>query len=165
MTKVLVAAIVAVIFASTAASAAKFSTNTLNGNYVFSARGFDLNDNSHSGEVAVLGVVSFVGSQGKFKGTLNLTSADNGGDQAVCTTALTGKAGSYSINGDGSGTLSVTLSSPSSGTLNFNVAVQTPAGLTAFLLESDTSLSGVSICGEPINTMVLTGSVNSQAKQ
>jgi hypothetical protein len=160
MMKVLAAAIMAVILTSTAASAG-FGKGSLNGTYVFSLRGFDLNDNTHTGEVAVLGVVSFNGA-GKFKGTLNLTSADSGGDQAACTTAVSGTAGSYTVASDGTGTLTLVLSSPSSGTLNFNLVVQTPGGATAFLLESDTSLSAVSVCGESINTMVLTGGVQSE---
>jgi hypothetical protein len=140
--------------------------NLLHDTYTLDVSGFELNDfaqgtgTGHTGEVAALGLVTFDGN-GKFTGTVNFTTADSGGDQAACSETLTGGDGAYSINADGTGTLSITFpaSTASSGAINFNLVIADRAGKTAKLLESDSTFSNVTVCGEPIATLVLKGSL------
>lgn len=159
------------------------SSSSLSGFYILRASGFDANDFNmakpntvHTGEVAVLGLVQFDGV-GHFTGTLNFTSADSGDatlspDQAACNEKITGMDGVFSVTpasttpwqdaGPATGTLSITFdttSKSSSGTINFNMVIAN-GGREIFLLQSDASLSKLTICGEPISTLVLKGLIN-----
>ena len=145
------------------------SNRTLRGPYVFEIGGFDENDATavppHVGSVNALGVLKFDGAGG-FSGTLTFTSSDNGGDQATCVEDIT--AGSYNISSGGpigTGTLALSfpahaISGPdSAGTLNFDLVVPSPDGKGARLLENDSSLTSVTVCGEPIATLNLRGGI------
>jgi hypothetical protein len=156
------------------------SPNNVSGFYTLQANGFDANDfqsgtpnTVHTGQIAVLGVLQFDGI-GHFTGTLNFTSADSGGattspDQAACSEKLAGTDGAFTLtpnattpSGDAApatGTISITFDSSSktsSGSISFN-AVIANGGKEILLLQSDTSISKLTICGEPISTMVLRG--------
>ncbi len=179
-----------VLFALTAAlamvgggAAQIVPANALSGFYILEASGFDSNDFSsgtpntvHTGEVAVLGVLQFDG-QGHFTGTLNFTSSDSGGagtnpDQAACSEQFTGTDGAYSITpntttfgvdaGPATGTISLTFNSSSkasSGTITFTSVIAN-GGKKILLLESDASISKLTVCGEPISTMALKGALS-----
>jgi hypothetical protein len=159
------------------------STSALSGFYILQASGFAANDfqsgtpnTVHTGQVAVLGVLQFDGV-GHFTGTLNFTSSDSGGaastpDQAACSEKLTGTDGVFNVTpstasfgvdaGPAVGTISITFDSSSktsSGAINFN-AVIANGGKEILLLESDTSISKLTVCGEPISTMALRGVLN-----
>ena len=156
------------------------SPNNVSGFYTLQASGFDANDFQSgtpntvpTGQIAVLGILQFDGI-GHFIGTLNFTSADSGGatttpDQAACPEKLTGADGVFTLtpnattpSGDSApatGTINITFDSSSktsSGSISFN-AVIANGGKEILLLQSDTSISKLTICGEPISTMVLTG--------
>lgn len=178
-----VPAVFVLMTASCAFAQGTTSPSSLGGFYILQASGFDANDFSsgtpntvHTGQVAVLGVLQFDGI-GHFTGTLNFTSADSGGtasspDQAACSEKLTGTDGTFNITsasaafgvdaGPTLGTISITFDSSSktsSGTINFN-AVIANGGKEILLLQSDTSISKLTICGEPISTMALRGVIN-----
>ena len=150
------------------ASVIGVTNKTLQGPYILEAGGFDENDEAdtpaHSGEVGALGVVRFDGNGG-FSGNLTFTTADNGGDQQSCVEHIT--AGTYNFTTTGApgmGTLSLTFPASavsgqnSAGTINFRLLVRGSDGRVARLLEDDSGpLSGLTICGEPIGTMLLRG--------
>ncbi len=154
-----------------APSRSRFKDRTLHGTYVLHLNGFDLNDVSmggHQGEFAAVGLLNFDGSGGASASNLNFAGADSGGDQAVCSPGLS--SGSYSVNRDGSGTLTLNFPStgPTTGTLTFNMVIGNPNGHQARLLLSNSGFSGggaVTICGEPIATLVLAGGLRSAATE
>ena len=89
---------------------------------------------------------------------MNLTSADSGSDQAVCMETLSGDEGTYIVNPDGTGTLTINFpnATASSGThlqrdgRRARRESRQAAGVGR-------QFSGVTICGEPITTLVLCG--------
>jgi hypothetical protein len=177
-------AFTAVALATAGKSAAQIvPSNALSGFYILEASGFQANDFSagtpntvHTGEVAVLGVLQFDGL-GHFTGTLNFTSSDSGGaasnpDQAACSEQLTGTDGAFTITpstttfgldaGPATGTMSITFNSSSktsAGSISFN-AVIANGGKKILLLQSDASISKLTICGEPISTLGLKGALS-----
>jgi hypothetical protein len=90
--------------------------------------------------------------------------ADSGGDQAVCSPTVS--SATYSVSGGGTGTLTFDFGSspPTTGTLTFNMVLNGPNGHRARLLLSNgifpaSGASAVTLCGEPISTLVLEGAL------
>lgn len=130
-----------------------FGTGTLQGTYIFEASGFA--DDGNPGAAGILGTLTFDG-KGGVTGDVTLTEADTA--QNSCDDTIS-SGGSYSVNGGdtapGTGTLTLPLTD---GSINFNLVIPSLSGKSALALESDKAeLSGVKICGQTINTMVLKG--------
>lgn len=151
MKSLILAAMAIALLASTSAFA-----RPLKGTWVLELSGFDSNDGSHSGEIGALGLVKFNSETGTQTGNINFTSADSGGDQAACTETVSGTG---QVASDGTGTLSLAFSGlgTSSGTMNFKLVRPSPGGNQVDLLQSDSGTLSLTICGEPINTIVLKG--------
>jgi hypothetical protein len=134
-----------------------FSTHTLHGSYVLQVIGFDRNDGSHIGQIYALGVLNLDG-QGGVSGTLNFTSADSGGDQAVCTATLD-PSSSYSVTAEGTGvlTLAFPVAAPVTGPLSFAIVVVDRKGREAKVQLTTADVSAVTICGEPLDTLTESG--------
>jgi len=132
-----------------------FSAGTLNGTYLFEASGFG-NDGS-PGEVGVLGTLTFDGTSA-VKGDLTLSLADTSlGD--TCNDTFTN--GSYTVTGTSApadGTMILPMSStatPPTDSLTFALEIPSQSGKGAAVLETDVTLSGVSICKESMRSLVL----------
>lgn len=135
-----------------------FSAATLNGTYVFQASGFA--DDGKTGEVAVLGTLTFDGV-GAVSGNLLFTRGDNA--QASCNDTFT--TGTYSITsaaGPGLFNMMIPLTGGSSaGSINFGLLVPSPDGNRAQAIQNDNgTLMGLTICSAPgITSLVLKGSL------
>ena len=144
-----------------------FGIGTLNGTYVFEAKGFA--DDSKVGEVAVLGTLTFDGAGGVSDANLILTHGDtvqgSCGDAFDSTTNPPPIPAIYTFDNTGGNPGLYTLTLPLAGTGNtgfvsLGILVPSAEGHRARVIEKDTgSLSGVSICGTPISSMALTGSL------
>ncbi len=136
-----------------------FSAATLNGTYVFEASGFA--NHAGPGQVSLLGTLTFDGVSA-VTGNFIVTAVDGG--QFSCPDTFT-TGGSYTVaassTAPGLGTLILPFSGGSNtGSINFGLLVARSDGNQADALETDTgSLSGVSICGLTITSMVLKGTL------
>jgi hypothetical protein len=130
-----------------------FSASTLNGTYVFEASGFA--DDGKTGEVAVLGTLTFDGISA-VAGNLILTRGDNA--QNSCADTFTG--GTYSFTGGPGAPGLFAMQIPmTTGSINFGLLVPSLEGGEALAIESDNGLLvGVVVCSSPgITSMVLKG--------
>ena len=190
MSKIITASVAAAFLSLAAetslAAVFPFSLASLTGPYVFQVHGFELNDGTHAGEIAALGLLTFDGA-GHVSGNVIFTSADSGGDQANCTGVLS-TASSYTVNAaQGTGTLTlaftatsacvVPVTPPSEATIVFNFALNngglTPQQSAATRSGSATSASLLltnftpgptltTIAGELISSLALQGGLRRQ---
>jgi len=131
-----------------------FSAATLNGSYVFEATGYATNGTG-DGQLSILGTLTFDGVSAV---TENLIVTASDGSQFSC--ALTATTGSYTIASSSSAPGLGTLNLPTTdGSINFAVLVPRSAGVTADVIESDGSFTGVSICSFNPVAMVLRGNL------
>ncbi len=98
-------------------NAAKFNNKKLKGDYLFGVSGFLLDDNDDFGQIAAVGLLSFNGSGTVTGFDVTFTSADTNGnidfgfDNFTCQPVL--GTGTYSVNVDGTGTMSLDFSASS----------------------------------------------------
>jgi len=155
--------------------ASGFSNRNLRGNYILEAAGLVANKFGSSAEITVLGLVTFNGVNGAGIITGNLTFTSSLlTSQQTCDSGIA-DGSTYSVNADGTATVTVQLSTPSgnptsSGTLEFSSIIINPGVARLVLSNTAASLSGMSICGVPsasgdqIISLVLIGDVTRQQK-
>lgn len=153
-----------------------FTNRTLRGNYILEAAGLVANRLGTSAEITVLGLVTFNGVDGAgaaITGSLTFTSSLLASQQ-TCDAGIA-EGSTYSVDADGTATVTVQLSTPSgnptsSGTLDFSSIIINPGVARIVLSNTASSLSGMSICGVPsasgdqIISLVLIGDVTRQQK-
>lgn len=149
-----------------------FKNGDLNFGYVFRVRGFQQNETSapfHSGELTALGLIHFDGNGGVKDGGISFTVADNGGgaalgDQANCTAQIDPAKSSYSIQPNGTGTLTLSFqlapacvaAASGEGHLVFTVVIDSDNTKNASVSLTSFS-SGLVVGGEPIDTLAADG--------
>jgi hypothetical protein len=135
-----------------------FSVATLNGTYVLEASGFA--DDGKTGEVAVLGTLTFDGVSA-VAGNLIFTRGDNA--QFSCNDTFT--TGTYSItstSAPGLYNMMIPLTGGSNtGAINFGLLVPDTSGDRVRAIETDNgALVGLTICGAPgVTSLVLKGTL------
>jgi hypothetical protein len=115
------------------------------------------------GQAAALGELSVASDGQTVTGSLSVSLEDNSTTQEACTVSVT-SASRIAVRSDGTGTLSLKLKDTSSTeeTLDFNLVEEGYLGRRVILLEADNSVTGDELCGEPIDSLLMSGEARAQ---